>query len=196
MPKAKVESDVGYLETQWANNGRLICIVSATVQKNSDTSITTTTVMHQFTAPGDVGVFIRDLARARRNAFPDKDDNDVSPSPSKLSQPFQELNEDDKEKNSCYDVLIDHYSNEIAGILKNNTVGDNTWSGLLQAFLLDILRTNEPTDDSRLFKLMKNGFNIETFMALDPKNRNLLLGIPEDEMVSYISYVNMFNEIH
>ena len=191
MPRAKTITDVGYLETQWTSKGELVCVVSATVTVNPDDSRTITQVMHQFTQPGDLGVFIRDLARARRKAFVEKDETVIGPI---KDEALKELH-DREEKHQCYNVLVDHYSKEIEKIYKDGSASLNTWTGLMNAFLLDILRTNDSMERSRLFELLTHGFDLESFMALEEKNRNALLGIPGDEEVSFKRYVDMFQEI-
>lgn len=70
MPKERTYTNTGYIETQWAKDGELVCVVSATVQKNPDGSVTTTDVMHQFTAKDfkQLTRLIAGLKRARRDA--------------------------------------------------------------------------------------------------------------------------------
>ncbi|MBP7406071.1 MAG: hypothetical protein KA973_14250 [Candidatus Microthrix sp.] len=71
MPRTRTYTDVGYVEVQWSKKGELVCLVSATVQKHPDGSVTTIDTMHQFTERGDMGVLLRDLTRARKQAFPE-----------------------------------------------------------------------------------------------------------------------------
>ena len=136
MPRTRTQTDVGYLEVQWSDSGELVCVVSATVMVNADSSRTITQTMHQFTQPGDLGVFIRDLARSRRKSFPDKDEEVVGPMlPSK---------EDSKDaKNDQLNELIKTYSAESKKIYSEKTAGDYSWEGLLNAFLLDAMRIQE-----------------------------------------------------
>lgn len=197
MPRTRTMTDVGYLEVQWTKSGKLACVVSATVVINPDGSRTITQTTHQFTEPGDLGVFIRDLARSRKKSWPEPNENTVGPRSDRFADNSEQQEKRRLEMQMCYNVLTDHYSKEIAAIIKNNTAGDNTWVGLLSAFLVDILRTNDPRnegDPPKLITLLENGFTLETFMMLEPRNRNVLLGIPQDEAVSYQSYIDMFNE--
>lgn len=70
MPKERAYTDTGYIEAQWAKNGEHVCVVSATVHKNPDGSVTTTDVMHQFTSRNfqQLTRLISGLKRARRDA--------------------------------------------------------------------------------------------------------------------------------
>ena len=70
MPKERTYTDTGYIETQWAKDGEHVCVVSATVQKNPDGTVTTTDVMHQFTREDFQRLtrLISGLKRARRDA--------------------------------------------------------------------------------------------------------------------------------
>lgn len=69
MPRARIQTDVGYVEVQWSKQGRLVCLVSATVTEGDHGEIVTTDVMHQFTQRGGIGLLLRNLTRARKQAF-------------------------------------------------------------------------------------------------------------------------------
>ncbi len=67
MPRTRTYTDVGYVEVQWSRKGQLVCLVTATIDSEGRVAET----MHQFTERGDMGVLMRDLTRARKQAFPE-----------------------------------------------------------------------------------------------------------------------------
>lgn len=66
MAKDRTYTDAGYIETQWAKDGQLVCIVSAEVSEDGATIVTD---MHQVTSRSDMDRIIAILKRARRQAF-------------------------------------------------------------------------------------------------------------------------------
>lgn len=69
MPRERTYTDTGYVEIQWSKKGRLVCLVSATVIEGEHGEVVAADVMHQFTERGDISVLLRDIRRARKQAF-------------------------------------------------------------------------------------------------------------------------------
>lgn len=70
MPRTRTYTDAGYIEVQWSKKGRLVCVVSAErMPDEPDQKPEFVETMHQFTERGDMGVLMRDLRRARKQAF-------------------------------------------------------------------------------------------------------------------------------
>lgn len=72
MPRTRTYTDTGYIEIQWSKKGKLVCLVSAErMPDDPDQKPEYVETMHQFTERGDMGVLMRDLTRARKQAFPE-----------------------------------------------------------------------------------------------------------------------------
>lgn len=70
MPKERTYTDTGYIETQWAKAGQLVCLVSAeSLPVDPGEKPEFTDAMHQFTDVEDLDRIIAGLKRARRDAF-------------------------------------------------------------------------------------------------------------------------------
>lgn len=70
MPRTRTYTDAGYIEVQWSRKGRLVCLVSAErLPDDPDQKPEYVETMHQFSERGDMGVLMRDLTRARKQAF-------------------------------------------------------------------------------------------------------------------------------
>lgn len=69
MPRTRTYTDVGYIEVQWSKKGHLVSLISGELIPSGRTKPEYLETVHKFTERGDMGGLMRDLTRARKQAF-------------------------------------------------------------------------------------------------------------------------------